>query len=106
MPKVTQNHFTVYFNLRNLEPNLKYFIEFDSSSDSELFSFKPETLRITLPAYRISDIICADQTTQIDVIIAREPNKNLFVFHKGTDPDLHVEWNRKGEIVKKKLKVK
>lgn len=103
---VTPNHFTVYFDLRNLEPNLEYFIEFDSSSDSELFSFKPDPLRITLPAYRISDIIRADQTTQIDVILAREPNKNLFVFHSGTDQNLHVEWNRKGEIVKEKLKVK
>ena len=103
---VTSNHFTVYFDLRNLEPNLIYFIEIDSSSDSELFSFKPDPLRITLPAYRISEIIRADQTTQIDVILSREPDKNLFVFHAGTDPDLHVEWNRKGEITKRKIKVK
>ena len=104
--KVTGNHFTVFFDLKHLEPNLVYFIECDSSSDSELFSFRPDPLRVTLPAYRISDVIRADQTTQIDVILSREPSKNLFVFHKGTDPDLHVEWNRKGEIVKRKQKIK
>lgn len=104
--KVNGNHFTVFFDLKHLEPNLVYFIECDSASDSELFSFSPDPLRVTLPAFRISDIIRADQTTQIDVILSREPSKNLFVFHKGTDPDLHVEWDRKGEIVKKNQTIK
>ena len=41
--------------------------------------------------------ITENQTTQIDVILTREPNKNLFVFHSGNDDDLHVRWDREGK---------
>jgi len=98
---VHPNHFTVFINLKELEPHLTYFIDINSDSGSELFSYSPDPLVITAGPNDITNIIHQDQTTQIDVILSRNPSKNLFVFHRGDDKDLHVKWNRKGEITKK-----
>jgi hypothetical protein len=100
---VHPNHFTVFINLKELEPHLTYFIDINSESGSELFSYKPDPLVITAEPHVITNIINEDQTTQIDVILSRIPSENLFVFHRGDDKDLHVEWNRKGKVVKKKI---
>ena len=48
----------------------------------------------------------SDQTTQIDITLSREQSRNLFVFHHGDDPDLHVRWDRRGEVVKTGLRHK
>jgi len=95
---VHPNHFTIFINLKELEPELTYFIDINSDSGSELFSYSPDPLAITASPNVITDIIIEDQTTQIDVILARIPSRNLFVFHRGDDKKLHVKWNRKGEL--------
>lgn len=100
---VTPNHFTVFINLKELEPDLTYFIDINSESGSELFDYSPDPLVITADSNDISNIIIEDQTTQIDVILSRKPSENLFVFHKGNDKDLHVKWDREGEVKRKKL---
>jgi len=92
--------------MKKLSSKLVYFMEFDSESGSKLFSFIPDPFRKTFPSNTISNIISQDQTTQIDVILSRKPDKNLFVFHTGDDKNLHVRWNREGEIIKDKLKTK
>lgn len=103
---VTPNHFTVFINLKELEPHLTYFIDINSDSGSELFSYSPDPLVVTADPHDITNIINEDQTTQIDVILSRNPSKNLFVFHKGDDKNLHVTWDRKGEIRRKRLGAK
>lgn len=103
---VTPNHFTVFINLKELEPNLSYFIDINSNSGSELFGYSPDPLVITANPHDITNIITVDQTTQIDVILARNPSSNLFVFHSGNDKYLHVKWDRKGEVKRKKLPLK
>ncbi len=97
--KIHPNHFTVFIDMKHIESDLVYFIELDSDSNSTLFRYEPDPFRITAPAKRITEIIQEDQTTQLDVVLSREPNKNLFVFHPGNDPDLHVRWDRDGKIV-------
>jgi hypothetical protein len=104
--KITPNHFMVFINLKELEPDLTYFIRLNSESNSNLFSYSPDPLQTQAPANSITDIIIQDQTTQIDVILSRIPSKNLFVFHKGDDKELHVKWNRDGVITKKRRRVK
>ena len=92
---------------KELEPKYSYFIKFNSDSDSDLFEYDPASFDITLGPNDITDIIIKDQTTQIDVISSRSPGANLFVFHKGNDPQLLVKWNRNGNLKKKKkLRIK
>ena len=103
---VTPNHFTVFINLKELEPDLTYFIDINSDSGSELFSYSPDPLVVTAGPNDITKIINEDQTTQIDVILSRKPSDKLFVFYSGDDRDLHVKWNREGDVTEKKRPIK
>lgn len=102
------NHFTAFVEMRRLETGVPLFIDFSSSSGSRLFSYEPPHPHIppgdheTLPA----DLIREDHTTQIDVVLSREPSRSLFVFHRGDDGDLHLRWDRDGGVVKTGLKVR
>ena len=102
--KVDENHFTAFIQMKELEPKYPYFLEIECESESDLVGY--EKFHITAPIQRITELITEDQTTQIDIVLSREPSRNLFVFHHGDDPDLHVKWNRKGEIVKRNLEHK
>lgn len=105
--KTHPNHFTVFINLKELEPQYSYFIDLNSESNSTLFSYKPDPFRKTAKPNDITNIIQEDQTTQIDVILSRIPGDNLFVFQKGDDKNLHVKWDRHGNLKKnKKLRIK
>lgn len=103
---VNPNYFTVFIKIKDIASEFPHFFKFDSSPDSDLFSYKPDPLRYSVLPNDISKIIIRDQTTLIDVIFSREPNENLFVFHPGNDPNLHVKWNRKGIVKDTKLKFK
>ena len=103
--KVDPSHFTVFLDMKHLEPQLVYFMEFDSRSGSDLFSFEPDPLVVEAPAGKISSIISQDRTTQIDVVMSRVPHRNLFVFHTGDDAALHVKWNRAGDVTKTQIPV-
>jgi hypothetical protein len=104
--KITPNHFTVFLDLEEFEPQLTYFMDFNADSGTELYHYRPDPLPLELKGHQLMDVICADRITQIDVILGREPHQNLFVFHRGDDPDLHVKWNPRGEIAKRNLPVK
>jgi hypothetical protein len=104
--KIDSNHLTAFIQMKELEPKYTYFIEIDSSSESELFSYSPAPFSVEAPAGQVTEIITEDQTTQIDIVLSREPSRDLFVFHRGDDPDLHVRWSRRGEIIKSGLKHK
>lgn len=104
--KITPNHLTVFINLKELEPNLKYFINIKSISESSMYSYDPAVRTIELASNEITKIIREDHTTQIDVILSRTPAKNLFVFHRGDDEDLHVSWSRYGETKNTKQGIK
>ncbi len=103
---INSNIFTVFVKMKEIDSSFTYFFNFDSSSGSDLFAYKPDPLRYTTEGEDISKIIIEDQTTLIDVILSREPNKNLFVFHPGNDRDLHVKWDRKGMVKETNLKIK
>ena len=104
--KIDPSHFTVFLNLKHLEPHLTYFMDFNSDSGTELFRYTPDPYRVNIVGRRLTEVINADQTTQIDVILGRELDRNLFVFHRGDDPGLHVKWDRKGEIIQRGIPVK
>src|SRR5690606_10142018 len=103
--KLNPNHLTIFINLKELEPELKYFINIKAVSESDLYAYQPNPLTIEMVSNTITELIAEDHTTQIDVILARVPSENLFVFHKGNDPDLHVTWDRSGKVKKTKGKI-
>jgi hypothetical protein len=102
---VDPNHFTAFINMKELEPKLTYYFDFNAVSGSRLFEYKPESLRVQAVG-NILNYVCENQATQFDIILSREPEKNLFVFHPGDDNSLHVEWDRAGNIKKTNLPIK
>ena len=96
--RITPNHFTAFLSFKEFEPELVYFMNLQASAGTGLLSYKPEPFRVEVSGDRLLELISKDQVTQIDVRLARETHKNLFVFHRGTDQHLHVGWNRDGEI--------
>lgn len=104
--EVHRNHFTVFIRFKEIEPKLIYFIEMNSESNSALFRYDPDPLHVEMPAGRITDLIQEEQTTQIDVVLSRNPEPSLFVFHQGDDPNLHVAWDRKGIVTQTGMPIK
>ena len=104
--KMDPSHFTVFINLKELKPKLVHFMEFDAASGSDLVQYQPDPYRATAESFQISEVITAEQTTQLDITLSREPSENLFVFHRGDDPNLHVRWNRAGKVTKNGLSYK
>jgi len=101
------NQFTAFIDLTQIDPEATYFMEFDSSSGSSLFSYQPDPLYIDSNGHKgiIAKLLQPDRTTQFDVILSRVPDRNLFVFHPGNDGDLHLKWDRAGEVVKRRLEI-
>ena len=103
---VHPNHFTVFIRHDKLDPQTDYFFEVLGEADSPLYRFEPTPTVRRFPGAQLRSILAADQTTQMDVILRREAARELFVFHRGDDPRLHVEWNRRGEITETGQKIK
>jgi len=97
------NHLTAFIEMKQLEPKYAYFIEIDTASGSDLFKYAPDPFIVEAPAHRITEVIREDRTTLVEIILSREPSRSLFVFHRGDDPDLHVRWDRRGAITKRRL---
>ncbi len=102
---ISKNHISIFLNIHELEPNLTYFFDLTANTDTPLVEYDdrwtPERT-----GNQLTSIISQDQTTQIDVKLSREPNRELFIFHTGDDKDLHVKWDRSGIVTKKRLKTK
>jgi len=96
--KIDGSLFTLFLDLKKFEPRLTYFLAIDIKCGQELYSYSRDPLRVEISGKRLRELIAPDQTTQIDVTVDRVPGDKLFVFHAGDDPDLHLTWNRKGEI--------
>jgi hypothetical protein len=92
------NHFTAFVKYDEINPKRTYFIDLSARSSTELFDYKPDHYRLKLSGAELKGFISPDQTTQLDVIMARDPRRNLFVFHRADSSGLHLRWNRGGEI--------
>lgn len=104
--KINGSHLTVFVDLKEFEPQYTYFMKFDAKSETDLVTYEPDPYEITIDGAELQKLISPDQTTQIEVVLTREQSRNLFVFHTGDDPKLHVKWNRDGEIKKKRINPK
>ena len=104
--KISPSHFTVFINVKELKPNRTFYFDFNSDSGTSLFHYLPDPLRVKATSKNIKHFICDDQTTQFDVILSKEPGINLFVFQRGDDENLHVKWDRDGEIIENNISVK
>lgn len=103
---IDPSHFTVFVRYDQLDSGLDYFLEILGKADSPLYDFLPKPLERRVGGVRLQSILRPNQTTQIDVILRREAAPELFVFHRGDDSDLHVEWNRRGRITDDQLPIK
>jgi hypothetical protein len=104
--RIHDNQLTIFLDLKEFEPELTYFMEVNTDSGTSLFTWKPEPFVQDVSGPRLREIIAPDQTTQIDVVLDRVPGEDLFVFHRGDDPDLHVRWDRDGKVTRKRMKPK
>lgn len=102
--KVDPSHLTVFIDLVKFEPDLKYFMKLESDSGTHHFKYVHKRIIGNMEGKALTDIIVADQTTQIEVVLGREPGSKLFVFHRGDDCSLHVKWNREGDVTKRGIK--
>lgn len=104
--KLDPGHFTVFLDLKHFAAEQDYFMRISCDSGTRLYRYQPNEFTVQLNGQALLDLITADQTCQVDVVFAREPHSQLFRFHRGDDPDLHLRWNREGEVTKKKIPVK
>ncbi len=104
--EIEPSQFTLFIDAKEFakELNKGVFMRFSARTHTSLVDFKPDEFIYEPPGRAsISDLVRADHTTQIDIVLRRAPSEDLFVFHKADDPGLHVEWNRRGEVVANRL---
>lgn len=94
--RVTPEHFTAFVRLKDLERGVPFFFEFTADTDTPLVGLTGG--RQAIASGEIDAVVRADETTQVDVIVGRHASPKLFVFHSGDDPDLHVAWDREGNV--------
>ncbi|MGB5337552.1 MAG: hypothetical protein WBO06_00500 [Gammaproteobacteria bacterium] len=94
------SRFTVFLDLGHFEPDSAYFMRISTASGTPLYHYHPGEFTVQLSGRQLLDIISADQTTQVEVVFGRRAHSRLFRFHRGDDEDLHVSWDREGEITK------
>ena len=105
--KVNGNHFTVFLDLRQFEPQLTYFLKFDANTGTDLFSYWPDPYKVKFAGDSLINVIAPDRCSQIDVILDRRSSDNLFVFHTGEElKDHHIKWDRRGTVVDRDLEIK
>lgn len=103
---VTPSHFTLFVDHRELEPRYPYFLEVLTESASPLYDYQPNPLRVELSRDELRALLTPDRSAQIDVVMERRSHPDLFRFHAGDDPDLHLKWDREGRVGDTGLKIK
>jgi hypothetical protein len=91
-------HFTAWIDLRRFDPAGTYSMEFAADSGTELFRYLPAPYRVQVQGATLAELVQADRTTQLDVVLAKDLSRSLFVFHRGDDPRLHLSWDRAGRV--------
>lgn len=104
--KTDPSFLVAFIDTSKLDRRFRYYLEFNGSTDTPLTRFEPENFRVELTREDLNGLIQDDRTTEIEVILPRLSEPDLFRFHPGDDPDLHVKWNRQGQITRKRIKPK
>ncbi|PLX82245.1 MAG: hypothetical protein C0617_14025 [Desulfuromonas sp.] len=99
------SHFTVFIEMKHLDPALTYFVDLQANSGSRLFGYEPMKVTTEGRLNVLAELVREDQTTQVDVVLSRRAGGDLFVFHPGNDAALHVRWDRRGSVVETGLGV-
>ncbi len=107
---VDPNHFTIFLDMSKLERGKPFVLNLTADTSTPLVEYSDDW-HPTYTEAQVRALLVEEQTTQVDVILDRKPDPQLFVFHPGdsgipggsapSGPGLHVKWDRKGEIVKK-----
>jgi hypothetical protein len=64
----------------------------------EPFRYLPAPYRVQVQGATLAELVQADRTTQLDVVLAKDLSRSLFVFHRGDVPRLHLSWDRAGRV--------
>lgn len=94
------SRFTVFINLKQFESKLTYYMDLTANTATSLVSYPAVPRPPEFSGLQLRNVIREDEVTQIEVVLGRVPRRELFIFHRGDDADLHVEWNRDGVIQK------
>ncbi len=103
--KVDPSHLTAFVNMKHFEKQYAYFFSLTADTDTDLVEYAAPRHDPEFSGKALTQAICADRTTQIDVILHRVTRPQLFVFHRGDDPALHVKWDRLGNVRKSALPI-
>lgn len=101
--KINPCYVTLLLNRHRMVDTASYGVRVIAATGTNIVRHK--TVEIVAKGARLRELLQHNRTTQVEVVIPREPVKDVFRFHAGDDPDLHVKWNREGEIRKTGLKV-
>ncbi len=104
--ELAPNHLTLFLDLSRFAPQNTYVMKLSCDSGTELCSYEPNPVVVNIRGVELKEFLVADRTTQVEVVMGRTPSSRLFLLNRGDDPDLHVRWNRLGEIVKDRLPTK
>lgn len=108
--RVTENHFTVFLDMKRVDPAKVYALKITAESHTPLVSYD-HAWYPTYKAGKIHELLIDSQTTLVDVKLSRDPQPGLFVFHAGDSGDpagqnpgedpLHIKWDRSGKVTGK-----
>jgi hypothetical protein len=106
---VDRSRLTLFLDLSKLRTDRPLALKLTAETHTPLVEFGDDWNPIYPPS-KIETILTPDQTTQVEVILDRRPDADLFVFHPGDagvpdgqdrdGPPLHVRWNRQGVVTK------
>lgn len=101
-----RSYFVAFIDCSKIDRRYRYYLSFRGRTGSPLTRFEPDEFRVDLSRDQLKSVIQPDRTTEIEVVLPRLSEPELFRFHKGDDADLHVKWDREGEITRRKIDTK
>ncbi len=102
--KLNPCYITMLLNRHRMVDTASYGVRVIAATGTDIVDYK--TVEVVAKGSKLRELLQHNRTTQVEVVIPREPGKEVFRFHVGDTPDLHVKWNREGEIRKTGIKVK
>ncbi len=102
--KLNPCYITLLLNRHRMVDTASYGVRVVAATGTDIVDYK--TVEVYAKGAKLRELLQHNRTTQIEVVIPREPQSDVFRFHAGDDADLHVKWNRDGEIRKTGRKVR
>jgi|GEM_PF-4126297 len=100
------SHLTLFLKYDSIANPQSFVMQANFSSGTPLTAYSPDPLSMEIEGEALKSFLRPDRTTQVEVLLKREPGPGLFAFLRGDSDKLHVRWNRKGETTERDLPIK